>query len=224
VSVSVVIPTLNEGACLGETLQLLRLQQPQEIIVADSGSRDDTQKLARAADRLIVSARGRAAQMNAGAAAATGSVLLFLHADCMLEDGALNEAERLLQQQNVAAGCFRMTVRDSRRIFRLIDWCATARVRWTGLVYGDQGLFIRRQLFERLGGFPPVSFLEDVCFSKTLRRQGRIVAASKHIHVSARRWRRQGVIGQTLRNWTLTVLAAAGVHPDRLAAFYPAVR
>jgi rSAM/selenodomain-associated transferase 2 len=223
-SVSVVIPTLNEAACLGETLRRLRRQRPHEILVVDGGSDDATCELARAADRLLHGPRGRAAQMNAGAAAATGDVLLFLHADCSLEDGALTAAERCLGRRGVAAGCFRMTVTDPRRIYRLIDWCATARVRLTGLAYGDQGLFVDRGLFRRLGGFPPLRMMEDVFLSQALRRHGRMVVAPRRIYVSPRRWEKQGVVRQTLRNWALTALAAAGVHPDRLAAFYPAVR
>jgi hypothetical protein len=97
-------------------------------------------------------------------------------------------------------------------------------VRLTGLVYGDQGLFVERRRFARCGGFPPLRLMEDVFLSKTLRRQGRMVVAPRRIFVSPRRWRRQGVVRQTLRNWALTALAAGGVHPDRLAAFYPAVR
>jgi hypothetical protein len=162
--------------------------------------------------------------MNAGAAAATGSVLLFLHADCALEDGALAEAERCLAARGVVAGCFRMTVRADGWLYRSLDACATARVRLTGLAYGDQGLFLRRATFERLGGFPPLRLMEDLFFSRALRRRGRIVVAPRRVFVSARRWQKAGLVRQTLRNWALTALAAGGVHPDRLAALYPAVR
>jgi rSAM/selenodomain-associated transferase 2 len=223
-SVSVIIPTLNEAACLGETLRRLREQAPHEIIVSDGGSSDATPELAAAADRLVVGPRGRAAQMNRGAAAATGDVLLFLHADCILEDGALAAAERCLARRGVVAGCFQMTVPVPSLVYRMIDWCATARVRLTGLIYGDQGLVVQKRLFERVGGFPVLRLMEDVFLSKTLRRLGRVVVVPRRIYVSPRRWQRQGVIRQTLRNWTLTALAAAGVHPDRLAAWYPVVR
>jgi hypothetical protein len=117
-----------------------------------------------------------------------------------------------------------MRVASPRPMFRLIDACATARVRLTGLVYGDQGLFVMRRLFERVGGFPPLRLMEDVFLSRALQRLGRIAVAPRRVYVSPRRWERQGVVRQTLRNWALTALAAAGVHPDRLARFYPAVR
>ena len=223
-SISVVIPTLNEASCLGDTLRRLRAQRPHEILVADGGSTDATCAIACDADRVLHAPRGRAAQMNHAVAVASGDLLLFLHADCAIEEGALAEAEAILRRRDVAAGCLRMTVTTSGWVFRLIDACATARVRLTGLIYGDQGLFVRRELFERLGGFPPLRFMEDVFLSRLLRRVGRMVVAAKRIFVSPRRWEHAGIVRQTLRNWTLTALASAGVHPDRLAAFYPVVR
>ncbi|HTU21979.1 MAG TPA: TIGR04283 family arsenosugar biosynthesis glycosyltransferase [Gemmataceae bacterium] len=223
-SISVIIPTLNEAACLGKTLGAVRAEQPREILVVDGGSSDATCEAARAADRLLQGPRGRAAQLNHGAAHATGDILLFLHADCTLESGALRAAEKCLERRGVAAGCFRMTVTAEGAVYRLIGACATARVRLTGLIYGDQGLFVERRRFERIGGFPPLRLMEDVFISKTLRREGRVLVAPRRIFVSPRRWQRQGIVRQTLRNWTLTALAGAGVHPDRLAAFYPLVR
>lgn len=223
-SVSVIIPTWNEEGCLAEALAALRAQRPRELIVADGGSRDATRARAAEADLFLEAPRGRAVQMNAGAAVARGDVLLFLHADCLLADGALAEAERLLHRRGVAAGCFRMRVRAEGTLYRLIDVCATRRVQLTGIAYGDQGLFVRRDLFERLGGFPRVPFLEDVLFSRRLRQAGRVVVARSEVLVSPRRWQRTGLVRQTLRNWTLTALGAAGVSPERLARFYPMVR
>lgn len=223
-SISVIIPTLNEEGCLAETLMLLRRQQPGEIIVVDGGSTDRTVGLAREADLTLSGVRGRAAQMNLGAAQARGDVLLFLHADCSLEDGALEEAERLVAKRGVAAGCFRMKVRAHGMLYRSIDWCATARVRLTGIAYGDQGLFLRREQFHKFGGFLPIKFMEDLFFSQTIRRAGRIAVARSRIYVSPRRWQHTGLIRQSLRNWILTGMAAAGVHPDRLARFYAHIR
>lgn len=220
---SIILPTLHEPA-LAEALAALRRQRPHQLIVVDGGSTDGTLALAGAADLALVGPRGRAAQMNLGAAHATGDGLLFLHADCALADGALDAAARALARRRVAAGCFQMRVAAPGALFRLIDAAATARVRLTGLIYGDQGLFVRRELFDRAGGFPPVSFLEDVLLSRALRRHGRMIVLPREIAVSPRRWRRVGVVRQTLRNWALTALAAAGVSPERLARYYPAVR
>jgi rSAM/selenodomain-associated transferase 2 len=223
-SVSIIIPTLNEAACLAQTLRALRAEGPGEILVVDGGSGDNTCRQAAAADRVLHAPRGRAAQMNCGAATARGDVLLFLHADCTLEAGALRAAEHSLARRAVVAGCFRMSVTAPGPLYRLIGACATARVRLTGLIYGDQGLFLRREVFERMGGFPSLHLMEDVFLSRSLRRLGRVVVAPRRIFVSPRRWQQHGILRQTLRNWTLTALAAGGVHPNRLAAFYPAVR
>lgn len=218
--VSVIIPALNEAATIGETIRALRRQHPAEIIVVDGGSNDGTATLAREADLVLTAPPGRARQMNAGAALARGDILLFLHADCALADGALLAAGCLLQSSRAIAGCFTMRVQHPGWLYRAIDWCASARVRLTGIAYGDQGLFLRRVDFERLGGFPPLRFMEDVFFSRTLGRHGRVAVARQQIFVSPRRWQKAGVVQQTLRNWTLTALAAAGVAPDQLASFY----
>lgn len=223
-AISIIIPTLNEAACIGATIASLRRQGPCEIIVADGGSGDGTPELARAADFVVQAPRGRAAQMNAGAAAARGEHLLFLHADCTPGAGAMDALCRILQSRRVAAGCFSMQVQASGCLYRSIDACASARVRLTGIVYGDQGLFLRRRDFVRLGGFPSVRFLEDVLFSHRLRREGRIVVLPQRILVSPRRWQAVGIVRQTLWNWTLTALALAGAAPDRLARYYPQVR
>jgi len=223
-SISIVIPTLNEAACIAGAVQLLRRQLPCEIIVVDGGSDDDTVALARDADLVLTTSPGRATQMNAGAAGARGDGLLFLHADCTLDNLALAAAEALLRRASVIAGCFSMRVQANGWTYRVIDGCASARVRLTSMIYGDQGLFLRRADFERLGGFPNVSFMEDVEFSKRLRREGRVAVLPQRIFVSPRRWQKTGVVRQTLRNWTLTALALGGISPDRLARFYPNVR
>jgi len=222
--VSVIIPTLNEESCLAATLANLRAQKPHEIIVADGGSTDRTRQIAADADLFVQAPRGRARQMNKGAAHASGDILLFLHADCWLQDGALQAAEASLRQRRVAAGCFTMTVASPGAFYRCIDFAAAVRVRCTGMIYGDQGLFLHRDFFERLGGFPPYGLMEDVFFSRMLRRHGRLVIAPRRIFVSPRRWHRSGIIRQTIRNWMLLALAALGVPPNHLAAWYPAVR
>jgi rSAM/selenodomain-associated transferase 2 len=222
--ISIIVPTWNEATCIAGTIASLRRLGDAEIIVVDGGSADDTLNEARGADRVLTSPLGRAVQMNAGAAAARGDVFLFLHADCTLEPGSIAAVERRLGSRGVIAGCFSMRVEAAGLSFRCIDTCATARVRLTGIAYGDQGLFLRADDFRRLGGFPPLRFMEDVFFSRTLRSVGRVVVDAHRIFVSPRRWRKVGIMRQTLTNWTLTGLALAGISPDRLADYYPHVR
>ncbi|MFL5530783.1 MAG: glycosyltransferase, partial [Gemmatimonadales bacterium] len=133
-SVSVIIPTLNEASCLAETLRSLRGEQPHQVLVVDGGSTDGTCDLVSAPARLLHAPPGRALQMNHGAAQASGDVLLFLHADCTLEEGALEAAEVALGRRRVVAGCFQMRVDAAALAYRLIEACASARVRLTGLV------------------------------------------------------------------------------------------
>ena len=222
--VSVIIPTLDEENCLAESLHNIRLHKPHEIIVADGGSRDHTRKIADLADQFVDAPRGRAFQMNEGARHATGDVLLFLHADCSLEDCALIEAEAQLGRKGVVAGCFTMTVNRPGILYRWIDHVADVRVRCAKLIYGDQGLFVCRDVFTQLGGFPRLSLMEDVFFSRMLACHGRFAVATRRIFVSSRRWQRTGIVRQTIRNWVLLGLAGSGVHPDRLARWYPVVR
>jgi rSAM/selenodomain-associated transferase 2 len=223
-AISVIIPVLNESATIAICLSRLRAQRPAQIIVVDGGSSDDTVNKATNADEIIQAPPGRSAQMNAGAVRATSDSLLFLHADCVLEYGALMEAERLLGNHAVSAGCFTMTVDKKGALYRCIDACASARVRLTGLIYGDQGMFVRRRDFEQIGGFPTLKLMEDVFISRRLRQRGRMVVARPRIFVSPRRWQTAGLIRQTLRNWTLTALAAAGIDPNWLSRYYPTVR
>ena len=222
--ISVIIPTLNEAACIATAVATLRRQAPAEIIVADGGSDDGTRELAQDADRVVVAPLGRAAQMNAGAAVAQGEHFLFVHADCMLAAGALSAIDRALRRPQIIAGCLSMCVAAPGCAYRMIEAAASARVRLTGIVYGDQGLFVRRDDFRRLGGFSDARFMEDVFISQRLRRQGRIIVLPQRIFVSPRRWQKTGVVRQTLRNWTLTALALAGASPDQLARYYPPVR
>jgi rSAM/selenodomain-associated transferase 2 len=223
-AISVIIPTLNEAPILGDTIAALRAQSPHEIIVVDGGSTDGTQDAASGATLLISAPRGRACQMNAGSWRATGDILLFLHADCRLGPGALAQAESILRRRGVAAGCFMMRVQARGLLYRWMERVAQARVRFAGIVYGDQGLFLRRELFRKIGGYPPLRLMEDVCLSRRLRRLGHMVVAPAQIDVSPRRWQHAGIVRQAICNWSLLLLAASGVHPDRLASFYPEVR
>lgn len=224
--VAVIIPTLNEAATIVGCLRSLAEQGADEVVVADAESPDGTADLAaEAGARVVRSPRGRGVQQNRGAAAVEGDLLVFLHADCKLDRGAIDAARgNARRSPRVPAWCFRMRVDGEDRGFRSIDAAAHLRAGVLGYPYGDQGLVIPRWAFERVGGFPEVPLMEDVFIARRLRRLGRIGLLPARIVVSPRRWRRHGIVGQSLRNWALTVAAAAGVAPEVLARFYPIVR
>jgi rSAM/selenodomain-associated transferase 2 len=222
--ISIIIPTLNEAANVAGAIEKARQLEPAEIVVVDGGSEDGTCGGASAADRVLVAPRGRASQQNAGAAASCGDTLLFLHADCWLEPGNLQQIEAALSDGRCVGGCFQQVIGARGWRYRWLEWGNAWRVRLWGLAYGDQGIFVRRDIFERIGGFPTLRLMEDLYFMKRLRREGRVALLEGPLHVSARRWERHGVVRQTARNWWLTALAHAGVSPDRLAGSYQDVR
>ena len=222
--ISVIIPTLNEADRIAATIAQVRGLGGCEIVVADGGSTDATLDHASGADRVLSTERGRGVQMNAGAAASAGDILLFLHADCRLAAGALEAIAAALADPRTSGGCFRQSIEAPGWRYRLVESGNALRVRTLKWIYGDQALFVRRPIFEQLGGFPPVPLMEDLLFSRRLKRRGRVRLLDARVHVSPRRWQQAGLIRQTLRNWMLIAALHLGVSPQRLARFYPQVR
>lgn len=222
--ISVVIPALHEAGQIAEVIRSTRLAGDCEILVVDGGSRDQTAELAAEADRVLTTPPGRAIQQNAGAATSTGEVLLFLHADCRLPPGGLDAIRAALQEPRYVGGCFRQQIDAKGWKYRLMEEGNAARVRLLKWAYGDQGIFVRRTVFEELGGFPELRLMEDLFFMKRLKREGRIALIDPPLQISARRWQKTGLLRQTLRNWSLITLAHCGISPNRLARFYPHVR
>ncbi len=191
--ISIIIPALNEARALPATLARVFAQAGEcEIIVVDGGSRDTTCAIATtdARVRLATAPKGRAAQMNAGARAAQGEWLLFLHADTLLPDGALEAIAAL--PDDIQAGGFRHRFSGDDWRLRLISWMHNRRCRWTRVFYGDQALFVRRSLFERLGGFPEDHPLEDVVFGERLRRVSRLRLLDLRVVTDARKFTQMG--------------------------------
>lgn len=219
---SIVIPTLNEAAEIERNIQRALALRPIDIVVADGCSDDGTADLARSAGATVVSGeRGRGRQLNAGARAAAGDILLFVHADCWLEPQAAEQIETALRDEDVIGGAFRQRIDHDKRIFRWLEWGNAARVRWRRIPYGDQGIFVRRSAFEAVGGFAEVRLMEDVLFMREIRRRGwRIELLPGPIHVDPRRWLKHGVVRQTFRNWLLLAGWKLGISPDCLAKFY----
>ncbi|RMG34903.1 MAG: glycosyltransferase [Planctomycetota bacterium] len=222
VSVSVVIPTLNEAARLPVAVSSARAAGCVEVLVADGGSTDATASLAKTlACRLIETPRGRGIQQNAAARLAAGEVLLFLHADCRLPREALQQIDEAVHRFGATAGAFRQSIDAPGHLYRALETGNALRVRLFGLAYGDQAIFVRRDLFEAVGGFPEWPLMEDVGLMQRLRRaRVRPVLLDGPVVVSARRWQRCGVVRQTLRNWSLLAAYFCGVSPRTLARFY----
>lgn len=224
-NISVIIPTLNEADRIEQTIQRLRECGACEIVIVDGGSTDGTLERTGNADLAIAGPRGRALQQNHGAERSRGDVLLFLHADCGLQPGSLEAIRSALQDTRVVGGCFYQQITAAGLVYRSLEWGNALRVRLAGWAYGDQGIFVRRCVFESLDGFPILALMEDLYFSKRLKRKGPLrLLRNPPLLVSPRRWQQQGVFRQTLRNWCLIGLAMIGVPPHRLAQLYPHIR
>ena len=218
---SVIIPTFNEADRIAAACTVR--QADCEVIVVDGGSRDATvERARRSGARVIRSQRGRALQQNRGARAARGAALLFLHADTRLPgDYASRVFETLLDRQ-VALGAFRFQTDLRCGAMRLIEWATRIRSDWFKLPYGDQALFLRADVFHKIGGFPAVPIAEDLFMVRRARQRGRIVIVPRPAVTSARRWRRVGLLRTTLINYLITAGCLAGVAPRRLVPLYGA--
>lgn len=225
--VSVVIPVFNEAEVIAGCLAQFRGQRNVEVIVVDGGSRDGTQDRTRATGiaRLVTSPRpGRSVQMNRGAWSASGDVLLFLHADTFLPDGAIRMIRESLEDPGVAGGSFRLGLSEDTWMFRTIAFLATMRSRYLGVIYGDQGIYVRRAVFNRVAGFPEVALFEDSEFCAAVRKLGRFVLLDGSVRTSTRRWRRWGVVPTILWMWMLRILYLCSVSDKRLYRLYRDVR
>lgn len=231
-TVSVVIPTLNEEQALPQTLTRTLALDFDEVLVVDGGSRDRTCEIVtsvRAATpdaslALLTSKPGRALQMNVGAAAGRGDVLLFLHADTWLPDNARQAIVGALQEPERVGGRFDLRFDRDRLLSRLIACMINWRSRLSGIATGDQAIFVRRSVFERMGGFASIPLMEDVDLTRRLNRMGPVVCLRAQVVTSFRRWEACGPIRTILLMWLLRFLYWIGVSPIRLSQFYASVR
>jgi len=221
----VVIPTLNEAETLpGLLADLEQLALARDVVVADGGSTDPTVEVARTAGaRVVTVARGRGPQLNAGAAAARGDWLCFLHADVRMPGTARTELLRAVGA-SIDAAVWRLAIDAGGSWPRIMEWGARLRDGLGGLPYGDQGLLVRRSLFEGLGGFPDVPIMEDVGMVRALRSRVRIERLRAPLLVSPRRWQREGPYRTWLRNSLLIAAYHAGIPPGTLVKWYREVR
>jgi rSAM/selenodomain-associated transferase 2 len=223
--ISAIIPVLNEENSIASVLRALKHLGADQVIVVDGGSTDRTREICEQAEvDLLVSPRGRARQMNQGARNATGEVLLFLHADTRLPASGLEDVRSALRDSRTMGGRFDVRLDDDRRIFKIIGNMINLRSRLTKMATGDQAIFVRREVFEKLGGFPDLPLMEDIAFSRMLKKRGRIACLRSRVVTSARRWETGGVWRTIFKMWILRLLYLAKVSPFRLKRFYDDAR
>lgn len=220
---SIIIPVLNEEGRIQSTLeplQGLRLKG-HEIIVVDGGSQDTTiSRCAPLADHVLQSPPGRATQMQAGAAVSSGDILWFLHADSTVPGQAQRHITGALADAKADWGRFDISLDDDHPLLRCVAWFMNQRTQLTGIATGDQGIFIRRALFEAIGGFPDVPLMEDIRISRSLKKHGRPCRVRARLGTSSRRWKKHGIARTILTMWSLRLAHFAGVSPQRLARYY----
>ncbi len=223
VMLSFIIPTLNEATHLPRALR--SIPEDAEVIVSDGGSSDDTPAVARRLGAAVISGSpGRGVQLNRGARAATGDVLVFVHADCMLEANAAAGIEAALADSRAVGGSFRLRVDSPRWSLHLVACGTNFRARYLGMPYGDQGLFVRREAFESAGGYPELPLMEDVALVRALKREGRLVQAETTITTAPRHWEHLGALLTTAVNWATMSLYLLGIPAETLAPAYRRLR
>ncbi len=229
-TIAVIIPTLNESSTIARTLTRTVTLGFDEIIVSDGGSTDPTIPMVQAccarvpAVQLVTAPTGRARQLNEGVKACQSDILLFLHADTELPPTAKTVIESTLKNPRYVGGRFDVRFDQSCRWGAVVSWFMNRRSRLTGIATGDQAIFVRRQIFEQMGGFPDIPLMEDIEFSRRLKRHGLTAALTDCVTTSFRRWEKNGPLRTILLMWTLRFLYWLGVSPTRLNQWYRAVR
>lgn len=219
--ISIIIPVLNEAATIARTLSHLEGGDNLEVIVVDGGSIDETAELAGSRGaKVIQSNPGKAVQMNTGAAAAAGDILVFLHADTLLPEDFSHQIVSALNQNGVAAGAFRLTIDSSGAGIRIIERMANLRSRFLRLPYGDQALFMKKSLFKEIRGFPDLPIMEDFILVRRLKRKGKILIVPAAVVTSPRRWLNLGIFKTWLINQLIIIAYYLGIPPERLTRLY----
>jgi rSAM/selenodomain-associated transferase 2 len=231
-TISIIIPALNEAQNIEQTIASAQASEPSsaasvEIIVVDGGSTDATVEIAQALGaKIILAGQGRAHQMNIGAQAASGQILLFLHGDTCLPVGFGRLVCTALQQplsksqKTTIAGAFELKINGSVSGLRLVEWGVKWRSRWWQMPYGDQAIFLRAETFQQVGGFPVMPLMEDFALISRLRKLGAIKILSATVVTSDRRWQQKGILKTTILNQIIIMAYLLGVAPDRLAKWY----
>jgi rSAM/selenodomain-associated transferase 2 len=219
--ISIIIPALNEAANIADAIVTTQSSTNIEVIVVDGGSQDDTVAIAQSLGvKVISSSPGRAMQMNAGAVAASGEILLFLHADTRLPAGFDAMIRTALQQPKTVAGAFKLRIDASSWGIRLVEWGVNLRSHFLQMPYGDQAIFITKAVFQQIGGFPELPIMEDFELIRNLKRIGKIAIIPVPVITSARRWLKKGIFKTTLINQIVIMAYLLGVSPERIRNWY----
>ena len=219
---SIIIPTFNEAQNIKETLQALQgyREAGHEIIIVDGGSRDSSIEIAQPlVDKLLISKPGRAAQMNIGAEESEKDILVFLHADTFLPE----TADQLIinaMEQGHPWGRFNVRLSGRHFLFRLIETMMNWRSCLTGIATGDQSIFVKREIFEQIGGFPEIKLMEDIELSKKLKKIGKPVCIKQRVTTSSRKWESNGIVKTVLLMWRLRLQYFFGTSADKLHSKY----
>lgn len=218
---------MNEEKFIAEFLkQFDNFPTAIEIILIDGGSSDLTVQIVKKAKFQIQTSpqKGRASQMNFGASLANSANLLFLHSDVKISLSQIKKAIDLLEKGKVFAGAFGISIESESKALQTISKTANKRSKFSGIAYGDQGLFLTQKNFYKIGGFPDVPIGEDIKISQEIKRIGKITFLEDCVKISPRRWQKEGILFVTLRNWVLATLLICGVNPQKIIKFYPNIR
>ena len=224
--ISIIMPVFNEEKNLRATLNCLNLSGNEELIIVDGGSCDGTVSIAKEfTDKVFSTETGRAHTMNYGAGKATGDMILFLHADCVLPENGYDLIRITLRKNNFSAGAFHLSINASGLRYRLIEAGANLRSLATSIMYGDQGIFMKRTIFDQIGGYAEIPLMEDIDISKKLKKTGKLALISPPIKSSPRRWLKEGALHTTLRDWAIAFsYTFLNISPARLLKYYKDVR
>jgi len=230
--ISIITPVLNEEAAMACFLSQFNQFKKEacefEVIVSDGGSSDRTLDIAKGCGlpfvRAVRTPKGRACQMNAGAKEAAGDVLLFLHVDTCLPDGALSAIAGAMGGEKVAGGRFKVKLDNPTVPYRVIGSMINIRDGIFGGFTGDQAIFVRKSVFDKIGGFKEIELCEDLDIARSLKKEGKVIRLPLLVTTSARRWEKSGVLKTILLMWLIRILFYAGVSPKKLAAIYADVR
>ena len=223
--VSIIVPTLNEGLVLEKTLRQIQQLSPYEVIVSDGGSADNTCHIAKKFSHcIVIGSASRARQMNAAANEATGDLLLFLHADNRLEPASYRKMMEFMSNPKWIGGEFTLCIESDKWSMNLITLLANIRSKYFGIAYGDQGFFVRKEVFKSMEGFSPIPICEDMDFYRRLRKTGPVVLLKEKAHTSPRRWVKEGVVFTTAKNIFIAILFGMGFPPHTLPKWYQTIR